>query len=111
MLAKCNNDSSKNKSNDDKKIGLLSDDQFEKLINNTNNLNDIAQLTFSSNFGQSKSLDKTLPTEIEENPGNLKISVNNKYSDSITVTVNGAKTDKDALAETFQILKVKLVFM
>lgn len=96
IAAKCNNDSSKNKSNDDKKIGLLSDDQFEKLINNTNNLNDIAQLTFSSNFGQSKSLDKTLPTEIEENPGNLKISVNNKYSDSITVTVNGAKTDKDA---------------
>nr|WP_307918126.1 hypothetical protein [Mycoplasmopsis bovis] len=60
MLAKCNNDSSKNKSNDDKKIGLLSDDQFEKLINNTNNLNDIAQLTFSSNFGQSKSLGQNI---------------------------------------------------
>ncbi|WP_429987988.1 hypothetical protein, partial [Mycoplasmopsis bovis] len=29
IAAKCNNDSSKNKSNDDKKIGLLSDDQFE----------------------------------------------------------------------------------
>lgn len=69
IAAKCNNDSSKNESNDDKKIGLLSDAEFENLINNTNNLNDIAQLTFNSGFGPGKSLNKTLPTEIEENPG------------------------------------------
>lgn len=95
IAAKCNNDSSKNESNDDKKIGLLSDAEFENLINNTNNLNDIAQLTFNSGFGPGKSLNKTLPTEIEENPGNLKISINDKYSDSINVILNNAKTERD----------------
>ncbi|NES52891.1 hypothetical protein G3565_31395, partial [Escherichia coli] len=64
-------------------------------INNTNNLNDIAQLTFNSGFGPGKSLNKTLPTEIEENPGNLKISINDKYSDSINVILNNAKTERD----------------
>ncbi|MCE6057055.1 Ig-specific serine endopeptidase MIP [Mycoplasmopsis agalactiae] len=95
IAAKCNNDSKKD-SKEEKKITLLSDSEFEKLVNETNDLNDLASLSFSANFGQSKSLDKTLPTEIEENPGNLKISVKDKYSESIIVKVQGASTEKDA---------------
>lgn len=94
IAAKCNNDSKKD-SKEEKKITLLSDSEFEKLVNETNDLNDLASLSFSANFGQSKSLDKTLPTEIEENPGNLKISVKDKYSESIIVKVQGASTEKD----------------
>ncbi|MCE6056302.1 hypothetical protein J7889_01700 [Mycoplasmopsis agalactiae] len=95
IAAKCNNDSKKD-SKEEKKITLLSDSEFEKLVNETNDLNDLASLSFSANFGPSKSLDKTLPTEIEENPGNLKISVKDKYSESIIVKVQGASTEKDA---------------
>ncbi|UUM25807.1 hypothetical protein NQV05_01545 [Mycoplasmopsis agalactiae] len=95
IAAKCNNDSKKD-SKEEKKITLLSDSEFEKLVNETNDLNDLASLSFSANFGPSKSLDKTLPTEIEENPGNLKISVKDKYSESIIAKVQGASTEKDA---------------
>ncbi|EIN15086.1 Hypothetical protein, predicted lipoprotein [Mycoplasmopsis agalactiae 14628] len=95
IAAKCTNDSKKD-SKDEKKITLLSDSEFEKLVNETNDLNDLASLSFNSNFGPGKSLDKTLPTEIEENPGSLKISVKDKYSESIIVKVQGASTEKDA---------------
>lgn len=86
IVVKCNNDLKKD-FKEEKKIILFSDSEFEKLVNEINDLNDFVLLFFSVNFGLSKFLDKILLIEIEENFGNLKISVKDKYLESIIVKV------------------------
>ncbi len=90
LAAKCTD----NIKSDNKSIKLLNDKDFEQLIKNTD-ISKITSFIFGSNFGPSKPLDKVLPTEIEENPSNLKANVNEKYANSINVIVNGARTQKD----------------
>lgn len=50
IVVKCNNDLKKD-FKEEKKIILFSDSEFEKLVNEINDLNDFVLLFFSVNFG------------------------------------------------------------
>lgn len=49
--------------------------------------------------------------EIEENFGNLKISINDKYLDSINVILNNVKIERDRSRNVFNIKGEVIVFV
>ncbi|AGJ90822.1 Ig-specific serine endopeptidase MIP [Mycoplasma putrefaciens] len=76
----------------------LSIEQIDTFINNIKteeDLKSVAEFNFETTFGRKKKLSDTLPTEIEESPSSLKITLKDKkYKDNISISVENARTDK-----------------
>ncbi|MBT1325556.1 variable surface lipoprotein [Mycoplasma bovis] len=92
IAAKCN-DNKKPSSTNEKSINELNSEQFKKLIESTNDVNQLVSFKFS-NGGREVDLSQILPSQVEENTQNLSVTVNSKYTNVISAIVVNANTEK-----------------
>ncbi|WP_434341650.1 DUF31 family protein [Mycoplasma putrefaciens] len=72
-------------------------ESFISSITSDEQLKKVADLSFVTDFGHTKKLSETLPTEIQDNPGNLKVTLKDKrYNDNIKISVQNASTSRSA---------------
>lgn len=69
--------------------------EFINSIDSEQKLKEVTDIIFKTNFGPSKELSKTLPSEIKETPSNLQIVFKEiKYKENISVSVENAQIEK-----------------
>ncbi|SYV95911.1 Membrane-associated lipoprotein precursor, partial [Mycoplasma putrefaciens] len=79
-------------------------DDFINSIKSEDDLKKVAEFEFEVVFGRKKSLSETLPTEIEASASSLKIKLREKkYKDNVTISVESARTNRTATANTSNI--------
>ncbi|AEM68711.1 Ig-specific serine endopeptidase MIP [Mycoplasma putrefaciens] len=85
---------------------------FINFIDSEEKLKQVADFHFINQFGQSKKLSETLPTEIQANPSSLKITLKDKrYNENILLSIESATTDRGATSNISNATGTVTVFI